>query len=84
MHQRSDRSGAKAVDARAATHSSRNFFLRKWIDAKLMTNQVCYVNSALPRSTKFFFFCFKKCQKEMAETLKRCIFDTMLVKPKCV
>ena len=24
------------------------------------------------------------CQKEMAVALKRCIFDSMLVKPKCV
>ena len=27
---------------------------------------------------------FEKIQKEMAVALKRCIFDPMLVKPKCV
>ena len=60
MHQRSDRSGANesswcCQSKRQLTHQGT--FLRKWIDAKLMTNQVCYVNSAF-RWKKEKLLCF--------------------------
>ena len=60
MHQRSDRSGANesswcCQSKRQLTHQGT--FLRKWIDAKLMTKQVCYVNSAF-RWKKEKLLCF--------------------------
>ena len=89
MHQRSDRSGANesswcCQSKRQLTHQGT--FLRKWIDAKLMTNQVCYVNSASRWKKKKSFYLnnlsgiwpnsglFKRISLIKSETRDRLIF----------